>query len=407
MSQEGVMQERERLVALDRYDILDTPSEEAFDRVTRMAQRIFDVPMSTLTLIDGHRQWFKSRQGLNACETSKEPALCNVAIREMHALVVPDTLDDERFAENPFVTGAPGIRFYAGVPLRTPEGHAIGTFCAMDTKPRSFGESEIATLIDLAQMVMSELELRRVAMTDALTGTLSRRAFREEFTRALSLAIRHEHNLACIMIDLDHFKSVNDRYGHAVGDVVLTAATEACRGELRYSDRIGRMGGEEFAVLLPFTGLSSALKVADKLREAIAQLEIPTSAGAINVTASFGVAALDACVGDMDTLLRHADAALYQAKAGGRNQCRAWPSADQGKRKTRVRVLKAGRISFAGAHSPLDCTIRTLSDDSASLRIISSADLPEQFDLVIESDGVSRSCRVMAKAEQVLDVAFV
>ncbi|GJE56366.1 sensor domain-containing diguanylate cyclase [Methylobacterium sp. WL9] len=407
MPAEATMREPERLIALDRYDILDTPAEEAFDRITRLTRRIFDVPMSTITLIDGHRQWFKSRAGIAACETARGPALCNVAIREHRALIVPDTLEDPRFAANAFVVGDPGIRFYAGVPLLTPEGHGIGTLCAMDTRPRSFLDDQIDTLTDLGRIVMSELELRLLAMTDGLTGTLSRRAFREEFSRAFALAHRHRHDLSCIMIDLDHFKSVNDRHGHAIGDVVLAAATAACREELRKSDAFGRMGGEEFAVLLPYTSLPSALRVAEKLRAAIADQRTPTPDGPLQVTASFGVAALDGATTEMDALLQNADAALYAAKHEGRNRCRAADPVETAGPATRRRVLKAGQISFDGGRCAIDCTVRSLSDESASLKIGTTIGLPETFKLLIAADGLSRRCRIVTRAEQMLDVAFV
>ncbi len=407
MPAEATIREPERLAALDRYDILDTPCEEAFDRITRLTRRIFDVPMSTVTLIDGHRQWFKSRQGIEACETERGPALCNIVVRQSRALIVPDTLADGRFAANPLVIGEPRIRFYAGVPLLTPEGYGIGTLCAMDTKPRSFLADQVETLTDLGRIVTSELELRRLAMTDGLTGTLSRRAFREECVRTFALARRHRHDLACIMVDLDHFKAVNDSHGHAVGDMVLAAATAACREELRKSDSFGRLGGEEFAVLLPCTSLASALRVAEKLRGAIAQMRIPTPAGTLQVTASFGVSAIDNTTSDMDTLLQNADTALYAAKHEGRNCCRDWHPVEIAHRGIRRRVLKSGLISFNGGRSSIDCTVRSLSDESATLRIITTTGVPETFKLLIEADGFSRKCQVVTKAEQVLDVAFV
>ncbi|MDR7040525.1 diguanylate cyclase (GGDEF)-like protein [Methylobacterium sp. BE186] len=401
------IQEQTRLASLDRYDILDTPAEEAFDRITRLTRRFFDVPMSTVTLIDGHRQWFKSRQGVSACETPKGPAFCSVVVREARPLIVPDATADERFADNAFVTGDPHIRFYAGVPLRTPEGHSIGTLCAMDTKPRAFTADQTDTLTDLARIVMSELELRVLAMTDGLTGALSRRAFRDELSRTFALALRHRHELSCIMLDVDRFKVVNDEHGHPVGDLVLAAAAAACREELRKSDVLGRLGGEEFAVLLPHTGLASALKVAEKLRSAIARLEIPTPRGSIKVTASFGITALDGSVGSPDTLLKHADAALYLAKDDGRNRCVEWRPATIAQQGIRRRVLKAGQISFNGGRSAIDCTVRSLSEESASLKIVTSAGIPETFKLLIESDGFSRLCRIEAKADRDLEVAFV
>jgi diguanylate cyclase (GGDEF)-like protein len=401
------IEDGERLAALDRYDILDTPQEEGFDRITRLTRRIFDVPMSTITLIDGHRQWFKSRSGVEACETPRGPALCSFAMREPQGLVLPDTLVDTRFSGNPFVLGPPHIRFYAGVPLRTPQGLSIGTLCAMDTRPRPFRDDEVETLADLSHIVMSELELRRVAMTDSLTGALSRRAFRDECGRTLALALRHRHPMSCIMLDLDHFKSVNDRHGHPVGDQVLAEMAAVCRAELRTSDAFGRVGGEEFAVLLPLSDLAAAMTVAEKLRAAIARLSVPTPDGPLRLTASFGVAALDPTVTDLDGLLRNADAALYAAKAEGRNRCVACRPAPVPPQVVRRRVLKAGQISFNGGRSVIDCTVRSLSDDGAGLKVVSSIGVPETFKLAIAADQFSRLCRIVLKTEGHLDVVFV
>ncbi len=142
-------------------------------------------------------------------------------------LVVPDAAIDPRFTDNPHVPAA-ASRFYAGVPLRSPDGHVIGTICAVDTRPRDFSDRELKILEDLALITMNELELRQRATIDVLTGALSRRAFKEEGNRAASLASRHNHALACLVFDLDHFKSVNDRFGHAAGDRVLTDAIKAC-----------------------------------------------------------------------------------------------------------------------------------------------------------------------------------
>lgn len=399
--------EQARLAALDHYDLLDTPAEDSFDRVTRLTRRVFNVGMSTVTLIDGHRQWFKSRQGMANAETERGPALCNAAINEPRPLIVHDTLIDPRFAANPFVVGAPFIRFYAGVQLRTTDGYAIGTLCAMDAKPRAFDDDDLATLVDLARIVMHEAELRAFAMTDSLTGALSRRAFRNEAARAIDLAKRHKHDLSCILLDLDHFKAVNDTHGHGVGDLVLRATTDVCREELRAADLIGRLGGEEFAVLLPHTGLPAAMGVAEKLRAALARAYVQGENGTVRPTASFGISALDASAPDIDELLRRADKALYAAKEAGRNICRAWrPEAGDGFAGVRRRVLKGAQIAFNGGHSIIDCTVRELSDAGALLHVISTADVPEEFKLGILADQVHRLCKVTKRRDTQLEVAF-
>lgn len=159
----AALHEQARLNALASYDVLDTPTEETFDRLTRLSKRIFNVSMTTVTFLDGHRQWFKAQQGLSVCETDREVAFCDIAIKQPDALIVPDASADPRFANNPLVTGEPKIRFYAGMQLRSPDGHAIGTVCVMDTKPRSFSREEEAILAELSGLAIDVLELRRLA----------------------------------------------------------------------------------------------------------------------------------------------------------------------------------------------------------------------------------------------------
>ena len=156
--------EPERLAALQRYAILDTPPEAAYDEVTRMLTDVFDAPMSAVTLVDEARQWFKAQIGLGAPETPIGTSICKLALLQGGSLVVPDTLADTQFSCNPLVTGAPGIRFYAGEALVTPDGYPLGMLCVLDHKPRPQGISaaQQRMLKTLAGLVMGQLELRRV-----------------------------------------------------------------------------------------------------------------------------------------------------------------------------------------------------------------------------------------------------
>jgi|GEM_PF-3592245 len=183
------MREQARLDALARYDVLDTPPEETFDRLTRLAKRIFGVSMSTITFIDGHRQWFKSQQGMATCETDKAPAFCNIAIQQPTSLIVTDAAADERFLDNPFVVGEPHIRFYAGVPLRSPDGHAIGTLCAMDSRARDFSARDAEMLTDLSALAMEVLELRRLSAvkTGSMAGGIGQSSLAKEFAHGRSV----------------------------------------------------------------------------------------------------------------------------------------------------------------------------------------------------------------------------
>ena len=155
--------EDDRLAALHRYDVLDTPAEESFDRITRVAKSALQIPIVLVSLVDAERQWFKSKQGLDAVETPRNISFCTHAINQNEPMLVRDALDDERFRENPLVTGELGIRFYLGIPLRTPDGFNIGTLCAIDQKPRDLSSIEIDLLRDLACVVVDELELRLIA----------------------------------------------------------------------------------------------------------------------------------------------------------------------------------------------------------------------------------------------------
>ncbi len=152
--------EAERLLALGRYEILDTPPEAAFDRVTRLAARLFGVPAAQISFVDHDRRWLKSRFGTDADDSPRELTFCAHAILGGQVLVVPDAALDPRFCCNPCVAAEPGIRFYAGAPLKGRGGHNVGTLCLLDSKPRAFSEEQAATLSDLAAIVVDEMELR-------------------------------------------------------------------------------------------------------------------------------------------------------------------------------------------------------------------------------------------------------
>jgi phosphoribosyl 1,2-cyclic phosphodiesterase/DNA-binding response OmpR family regulator len=149
--------EADRLRALHDLGLLGTPPEERFDRLTRLAQRLFDVPIALVSFVDEHRQWFKSRLGLEVAETPREVSFCAHAIHGTGAFVVPDALLDHRFADNPCVTEPPRVRFYAGWPVRAVDGRPVGTLCIVDRRPRELGAADLQALRDLAALVEGEL----------------------------------------------------------------------------------------------------------------------------------------------------------------------------------------------------------------------------------------------------------
>ena len=149
-----------RLAALYELELLDTPDEPAFDRVTRLVTKLLSVPISTVTLVDAKRQWFKSSIGVEPQETSRDVAFCAYTIMCPEPFIVEDASQDPRFAQSPLVTGPEGIRFYVGIPLRSMQGLALGSLCALDTKPRVVSEDELAALQDLAAIATEEVHLR-------------------------------------------------------------------------------------------------------------------------------------------------------------------------------------------------------------------------------------------------------
>lgn len=155
--------ETQRLKVLWQYDVLDTVPEAVFDDLTDLAAHICEAPIALISLVDENRQWFKSRVGLSAKETSRDVSFCAHAILQNGLFVISDATKDPRFKRNPIVTGPPHVRFYAGVPLKTPDGYALGTLCVLDKKPKQLRAEQKRALMVLARHVETQLELRRHA----------------------------------------------------------------------------------------------------------------------------------------------------------------------------------------------------------------------------------------------------
>ena len=468
--------EAERLEALYATELLDTLPEQDFDDLTRLAATICGTPIALVTLLDEHRQWFKSRIGVDVPETSRDVAFCAHAILQPNVFVVSDATKDRRFSANPFVTGEPNVRFYAGVPLETESGHRLGTLCVIDSIPRKLSQEHQNALSILARQVMTHINLRRrtrdlerafgerdlveqelrssqnlfnafmdhgpflgfvkdvegrwiyynrrtadcfgisrdgwlgktdaelwpeelarklrsddlqvlaqegtvvieeqtdtstqkgvqwrtykfpitdpagrrylagvcvditkdkeaseqilryqeeleiantklteISVTDSLTGLRNRRAFEGALDREFENARYHGTELSLLLLDVDNFKGINDRFGHVGGDRVLQHIADSLRRSFRGTDLVARYGGEEFAVLLPDTGGSAACDLATQLCQRLPEVQFQQT----RITVSIGVITMQPEIRDADHLVRLADEALYRAKHEGKNR---------------------------------------------------------------------------------------
>ena len=258
-----------RLEALQSLDILDTPSEDRYDCVTRLARHMFSVPIALVTMVDSNRQWFKSCAGLSTRETPRSVSFCGHAILGNEVFVIPDTLSDERFMDNPLVVEEPYIRFYAGCPYRAPDGSNLGTLCIIDREPRELSQEDVQALRDLASVVEREVAFLQMATVDELTQIYNRRGFMMTAEHTLPFCRRHSVPVSLVFVDLDNFKTVNDTVGHAEGDRVLSVFARKLGEVCRESDVLARLGGDEFAILLTNTGRNQAEEFVARVREVV------------------------------------------------------------------------------------------------------------------------------------------
>ena len=314
------LEEALRLDALEAQKITDTPEDDSFDRIVRLACAALEAPIGAITFLEAERQWIKAKQNFPLQETTRRDSFCTRTIETDEIMVVEDATLDPRFCDNPFVTCEGGVRFYAGAPLKTKEGFNIGSLCVVDHIPRRISARDRGLLKDMAAIVVSEMELRKRAGTDTLTGLYNRRLFDEIAAHEVARARRQELPLTVALIDIDKFKSINDGFGHAAGDAVLRAIGPVCRKALRADDLIARYGGEEIVILLPNTSLKMAGIVLDRVRRDIMAMIVPELGGRWVVTASIGAAMLQPDDAGIAAMLERADAALYRAKEAGRNR---------------------------------------------------------------------------------------
>ncbi len=341
--------DQRRLQALRRYRILDSLPEQAFEDVVQLATTICGTPQAVVTFVDEDRQWFKASHGIEGEETDRSIAFCDIAIRRPDEVtIVNDASRHPVFRSYPQVTGDDHLRFYAGAPMVTRDGYALGTVCVVDVVPREISLEQVEALRALARTAVSLLELRQreleaqrllaerelatrelqdyqrslearntqlaeEARRDSLTGLLNRGGL-EQATVGGFWAGGGQFTVA--LLDIDHFKRINDGHGHATGDDVLRLVGEQILLAVRGGDVAVRYGGEEFLVLMPGTPPDGAVTVVERIRETVARhpdLPVP-------VTLSAGIATGQAGRDTTDAVFERADQALYQAKRRGRDR---------------------------------------------------------------------------------------
>lgn len=245
-----------RLETLRNLKILDTRPEERFDRVTRLAKRVFNARYALVTLIDANRQWFKSCQGLDVAETPRDISFCGHTILRNEVLIVKDMHIDERFSDNPLVQANPDIRFYAGCPLAAPNGQNVGTLCIIDDKVRDMSDEDLQLLRELGQMVEEEFAVAEIVHCDPVTGLSNRDGFIDIGRHLLALCERNELPVTLMQFKLPNLDLIRAAMGEAGADRAVVEFAELLMTNIRISDIVGRYSNDEFLALL--TGADDA-----------------------------------------------------------------------------------------------------------------------------------------------------
>ncbi|MDV6318463.1 sensor domain-containing phosphodiesterase [Chromohalobacter sp. HP20-39] len=303
--------EARRLDELQRLGLMDTPPEKRFDDITRLTARVFDVPIVLITLIDRHRQWFKSRFGLDACETSRDNAFCAHALLERQMLVIEDTANDPRFHDHPLVTDTPCIRFYAGAVIRMASGLPLGTLCVIDRHPRHFDAQQRQILLDLARLVENEIGddvITRLERARAEIGTQfdpqTRLATQQRFQQLIQARLAALPDAATFCgvaaIDLYGMRAVRTRFSlQASNEVLMRGIARVEKALDGFVFDLARIDDQRLGVLL-YQG--DPARMADTMATVAETLRAPYIAAGKTVTAAARVVwAQDA------TRLGHAD----------------------------------------------------------------------------------------------------
>jgi GAF domain len=294
-----------RLAALRATGLLDSPPDERFDRVTRFACELFGVEMALVSLVDEDRQWFKSRHGTEATHVPRDVSFCGHVVNAGEALVVDDASRDERFSAHPMVAGTPHLRFYAGWPLRTPEGHTLGTLCLLSSTPRQLSPEEEPILADLAGIVSAELSDETAAQSDPLTGLATRASFLQLGQQAVVAAARLERHVLGVLC-------VEPRLGPATSarrsEVLLTLGDYLDQAAAPHL--VGRTGRHQLATLITAPNVEDLQWRRDATIDAITRALIRDGGEPLMLAVGWAQWDLDRAL-DLEDLLLEADAMVY------------------------------------------------------------------------------------------------
>jgi diguanylate cyclase (GGDEF)-like protein len=312
--------EASRLAELRSLGILDTPAEDRYDRLTRLAKRAFNVPFAAFSLLEEQREWLKSQQGLEFVEHPDMGSLSREAIGHDGTFVVQDALQDKRFSAFSRETG---IKFYAGHPVRTHRGYAIGTLWIADTTPRSFSKEDEICLKDLVMMVEEEITVQTVTNIDDLTSLFNRRGFYGIGQQAIAICKRMHKPATVMFFDLDGYNEVNEDYGQSEGEKLLKNIGSVLSSVFRNSDVVARIGGSEFCVLLTGTDTDHITRPLENLTESI---RIQNQHTPYDIGYSVGVIEYDKRHETLSTLMQEADNLNYQQKCTPQDTGRVNPA---------------------------------------------------------------------------------
>ncbi|QYE37068.1 EAL domain-containing protein (plasmid) [Polymorphobacter sp. PAMC 29334] len=328
----------ERVAALSRLNVLDTPMEDAFDEIAILAAKICKTEMAAVTLIDVNRQWFKAAINLPVRETPISESFCTHVVALNDPLIINDATESPAFSDNLLVTGDLGVRFYGGMPIREPGGVPVGALCVIGRliKPSGLDAMQHRALRALAGQVERLLEMRALLIRrdqqvtaqralafrlndalqkDFLTGLPNRSAFQKALREAIERQRGEGGRVALLLLDLDHFKQINDWLGHDAGDEVLKDFSTKLRNVVRDEDTVARLGGDEFAIIIHVTDDDD--QIASAVKSITGRLADPVQyqGRTIAYRQSIGIALYPDHASNEVDLFRHSDLALIEAKS--------------------------------------------------------------------------------------------